>query len=268
MSALTSQQLWQRLREHALVEGDMPPPGGSSSPWFVRAMLGIAGWIGALFLLGFVGIGFAFVMKSAAAAMIVGGLSCVAAWVIFRIARDNDFGTQFGLAVSLAGQGMFIVGLFEAFGSDWSAVCLSAFVFLAMLAVVIPNFLHRVLTSWGAALALWLAATRPGLHALVPVLAASGCAVIWLDELRIMRQPASALLWRPIAYGLVLGVLQIDAFNLVGHEFWRMAGRDSSFWLQLHAPWLGTALLAVVFLWVVVRLLKGQEIALGSGAGV
>ncbi|CAN5366128.1 hypothetical protein BH11PSE11_BH11PSE11_38150 [soil metagenome] len=268
MNTLTSQQLWQRLRESALVEGTMPPPEANATPWFVRTMLGIAGWIGALFLLGFVGLGFAFVMKSALAAMIVGGICCVAAWVIFNLARDNDFGIQFGLAVSLAGQAMVIFGLFDAFGSERTVAWFGVSIFLALLAVVVPNFLHRVLTSWGAVCALWFASSRLGIHVLVPALAAAGCAMIWLHELRVLQQSAQAAIWRPIGHGLVLGMLQIDAFNLLGHEFWPISGRDASAWLQLHAPWIGTALLALVLIWVVTRLLDRQQIALGCGAGV
>jgi hypothetical protein len=105
MNTITTPQMWQHLRNHGLVDGDMPESSGSASPWYVRVMLGVAGWIGALFLLGFVGAAFAFVMKSMAAAMILGVLCCAVAFSIFRIARENDFASQFGLALSLTGQG-------------------------------------------------------------------------------------------------------------------------------------------------------------------
>ena len=61
MSATPRDALWAQLRDGGLVEGDLPEVGDARAPWFVRVMLGIAGWIGALFLLGFVGAGFAFV---------------------------------------------------------------------------------------------------------------------------------------------------------------------------------------------------------------
>ena len=51
----SAQQLWQQLQQQGLVTGDMPPLSNVNSPWYVRVMLGVAGWIGALFLLGFVG---------------------------------------------------------------------------------------------------------------------------------------------------------------------------------------------------------------------
>ena len=55
---MSREDVWRRLREASLVEGDMPPASEQHTPWFVRVMLGAAGWIGALFLFGFVGVAF------------------------------------------------------------------------------------------------------------------------------------------------------------------------------------------------------------------
>jgi len=79
MSAAEVQALWLRLREAGLVEGEAPPPGAAPTPWFVRAMLGVAGWIGAVFLLLFVGLAFESVVDSAAASFVVGLAACAAA---------------------------------------------------------------------------------------------------------------------------------------------------------------------------------------------
>ena len=57
-AAVTAAALWARLSADGLVEGEMPEPGRPASPWYVRTMLGIAGWIGALFLLAFLGAAF------------------------------------------------------------------------------------------------------------------------------------------------------------------------------------------------------------------
>ena len=45
MSAAHRKELWARLAEAGMVEGDEPPVRVPGSPWFVRVMLGIAaGW--------------------------------------------------------------------------------------------------------------------------------------------------------------------------------------------------------------------------------
>lgn len=261
---ITREELWQRLQQQALVDGEVPALPTSSSPWYVRVMLGIAGWIGALFLLGFVGVGFTFVMKSAAASMMVGALCCGGAYAIFRAARENDFATQFGLAVSLAGQGVFLIGLFNAFKGEAASVYLLIFVFEATLALLLPNFIHRVLTSAGAAIALSLACNRLGLPGVATGLVAAGLALVWLDQ---RRWAASGRLWRPIGYGLALALLQIEAFDRYG---WRdiFSVTGASGWLATHGLWIASALTAAIFVWTVLCLLRSQQIVPASRAGM
>jgi uncharacterized membrane protein len=267
MNQPNSRQLWQSLQDRGLVEGDMPPAMGSSPPWYVRMMLGAAGWIGALFLIGFVVIAFREVMNGPAASMAVGASGCVAAFGIFRLARENDFGTQFGLAVSFAGQTLFAVGLYKTFEHDTLAAHFMMFAFLTALAAIVPNFIHRVLATWAAMFVFSLFLGGASLHVLAAGIAGAGCAVIWLNEL---RWPASATLWRPIGYGLVLALLQVDAMNLFGHGLWRelFGHKSDAGWLQLHAQLIGTSLVAVIFAWVVTRLLARERLPLTSGAGI
>ena len=113
MNTIARDELWRRLSEAGLVSGDLPVAAGSHSPWPVRVMLGIAGWIGALFLLGFAGAAFAAIFRSAEAALPAGAVCCIAAFAIFRAMPGNDFVDQFGFAISLAGQALLLVGLFK-----------------------------------------------------------------------------------------------------------------------------------------------------------
>src|SRR5699024_1770628 len=99
-----------------LVIGERPEPEPAGSPWFVRLMLGIAGWIGALFLLGFVGATLNFILDDGPSAMVAGVACCGAAYAMFRGLDGNDAAEQFALALSLAGQGLIIAGLGETFG--------------------------------------------------------------------------------------------------------------------------------------------------------
>jgi len=82
------EETWERLRSAGLVDGEAPAPEKTDSPWYVRAMLGVAGWIGALFLLGFVGAGLAFVFRDDGAALIAGLLCCAAALAVLWL---NEF---------------------------------------------------------------------------------------------------------------------------------------------------------------------------------
>jgi hypothetical protein len=264
MSEMKRDALWARLREGALVEGEMPAPGEARSPWFVRAMLGIAGWIGALFLLGFVGAAFAFVMKSSIAAFLFGAGTCAAAVMIFRGSPGNDFVGQFGLAVSLAGQAMLVYGAGQWFERSVAGIALYVALQQALLFVLVPNFVHRVWAAWSGVLAAAYAMLDAGLFALTP--AATTAAFIWL-ALREFALARHGGIVRAGIYGIAIAaalaaVLHGDLFTnaLLGHV---RGGRG----LGEAGVWLGRiASIAVLFL-AVLMLLKREGLALASGQG-
>ena len=253
--------LWDRLSADGLVEGEMPEPERSASPWFVRVMLGIAGWIGALFLIAFIGSGFAFIMKDAAFAAIVGAACCAGAFALFRVADGNDFGEQFGLAVSLVGQVLIAIGLADVLRMEDPAFYLVLAAVEAGLALAVPNFLHRVLATGGAAVALALAVNQLALHGLAAPLLCAGLAWVWLEP---KRWAAGGRVWRPIGYGLVLALLLVETFRLFGAEQWFGGRAEAPGWFALHGPLLGRGLTAAVLVWVAATLTLREET---QGAG-
>ncbi|QAU33561.1 DUF4401 domain-containing protein [Janthinobacterium sp. 17J80-10] len=270
MTFLSAEILWRRLQERALVEGDMPLPAHADSPWYVRAMLGIAGWIGALFLLGFVGAGFYFVMDNAAAAVTLAALCCGAAYAIFRMAPDKDVATQFALAVSMAGQGLFMIGMNEAFGTAAASAWLACAAFELALALLLPNFVHRVVASAAAAIALALALNRLELGMLVPALLGAGMAMAWLEP---RRWAGRGTLWRPLGYGWVLAVLVVELIERFG---WFRVFRHSydavwwavPQWLLAWSGWIAAVLVGIVLVGAVAHLLRDTGVSLVSGSGL
>jgi hypothetical protein len=264
MSAASRQDLWQQLCDNGLAQGELPAQETGGSPWYVRVMLGFAGWLGALFLLGFMGLGFHSLFNSAPGALTAGVVFCAAAYGLYRIDIDNDFVDQFGLAIGMAGQAMVMIGLFNAFNTNAPTAFLLLFVFEAALSAVIPNFLHRVITTWAALLALSFGLQRLGVYGVAPALAAAGFAMVWLSEQRW----TAAAPWRPIGYGLALALVQIDAALLwnVGMLF-RLTG-DAPAGLALYAPQIGAALTGAVFLACAWRLLEREKITLDQRSGM
>lgn len=254
-------RLWQELRDAQLVSATSPPASSASAPWFVRVILGIAGWIGALFLLGFVGAAFAIVLKSAAASLLVGVLCCVGAYFIFRAAAENIFVGQFGLALGLAGQALFIFGLYEQFQHATLTFYLLVLLFETVLTLLLPNFIHRLLTSWGALAALALALAQLELGSLLPGVIAAAFAVLWLGEL---RWAAHGAILRPLGYSLTLILLQLQSLLLPHRGDWLL--REFTPHLN-RVPWLGKALCAATLLAVAIKLLCDEGIALTSRAG-
>lgn len=248
---MSAQQLWERLAAEGLVEGERPEPGPAQSPWYVRVMLGIAGWIGALFLLGFVGTALFVVMQEARASLVAGIVCCSGAFALYRALRGQDFADQFALALSLAGQVLLVVGLADLLAPSDPPFYFAIAAMQAALALAIPNFLHRVLTAAGAAVALALAVVQLSLHGLAAPLLCAGIVWVWLEPGRWAR---SGALWRPIGYGLVLALLLVETFRMLGAADWFGLGPDGPSWMQVHGPLVGRGLTAALLVLVAIAL--------------
>src|SRR4051812_19136686 len=190
MNGADATSLWAQLRQAGLVEGDAPAQTPSLTPWYIRTMLGIAGWVGAMFLLGFVGAAFSIVMKSAASGLVVGALLCAAATIMFRGRPNGDFVCQFALAVSIAGQSLMCVGLGQLLRSETGLIAILFAVFEIALFLIIPNFLHRVLATAGAAGGLIVALTVWGFYPYTQALVFAAFSWAWLNEFRFPARSA------------------------------------------------------------------------------
>ena len=254
---MTAAALWDRLLADGLVEGEMPEPDAQASPWYVRLMLGIAGWIGALFLLGFAGVAFSILLESPGSALVVGALCCGGAFALFRQSGGNDAADQFGLAVSLAGQGLMISGLAGLFDNGGVPLYLAVALMEAALAVLVPNFLHRLLATCGAAVAVALAVNDAQLHGFTAPILCLGLALVWLDP-RVWA--AGGRLWRPVGYGLVLALLLVETFRLFGAGLLFEPASVLSPWMAVYGPLIGRGLTAAVLLWVAVALIRREGV--------
>ena len=264
MTAMTRAMLWQHLTEAGLVQGDVPASGEARSPWYVRAMLGVAAWIGALFLFGFVGVTFRFVIESAIGALTAGAILCGAAWLVFTSMRDNDFTGQLGLAASLAGQVLFLYGLFRLLKTERAEVYLLMFAFEAALVAFLPNFLHRVWSTLAAVAALAFALGSLGLPSLGTGVIATCFAVVWLHACR-WAKPASVR--EPVGTGVALALAWCDVNLLWREAMWPWVVRGDQV-LPRYATHLGTLLTAGVFVYTVVRLLHREDVGFGSRVGI
>ena len=256
MSDLSLEQLWARLAEKNLVTGEMTPLPDQHSPWFVRVMLGFAGWIGALFLLGFVGASLSFVLRSAAAALVAGALVCAGAAIIFRVSQGKDFVVQFGLATSFAGQALFIFGLMETFhwqdGMSYAVVA----IFEAVLAAVVVNEIHRAATAFAAVVSLSLALSWYGVPHLAPALVTAAAAVVWLHEFPWAGQGS---VFRPIGYSLVLAALYCNGVLLMhGYSQLLRHGGVHNPLLARFSYWTGILVIGAVLLYTVFQLAKRE----------
>jgi len=272
--AMGPSRIWQQLRAEGWVETDQAPallPGEAPPPWYVRLMLGICGWLGGLFLLLFFGFFLIEQLGDGDSALLVVGLILVGlACVIYRRIGRHDLGQQFALALSLAGQGMLGFWLFATYGATvaWPMFCIALFQLL--LVALMPNFLHRLISTFFSLLALhvgclmWL-----GPSPVLPICTGL-VALFWLDESQWQIRLREAFL--PIAAGLTLALVCL-AFTSIwlpyslliqvgnGHRYDGFG--DSLYrWLYLLDP----IVVGLIFLMLVAQLAGKLSLALRGAA--
>lgn len=254
--------LWARFAQVGLVRGDVPLVADSvATPWFVRVMLGVAGWIGALFLLAFFGFAFELLRDSAPAQLVVGAVVCAIAAFMFRAQPRNEFLAQFAFAISLAGQGLVLVGFTSAIKSNPAAVAVSMALVQTALFFLVANFLHRIWCAWTAALAVAFALASWHLPLYAAPLLTALFAGVWLSGGPQRAQVGAR--WRAGGYGLALALVQTILFLDAGVLRWLFfrGGQD-----VYGYAWIAGVLMAVVW-FVSILLLLRREQAVSSHNG-
>ncbi len=264
MSSPGREALWEQLRGAGLVEGAFPDRAAAGSPWFVRVMLGCAGWFGAVFLLGAVGVGLQGVFGVTSALLVLGAIACTVATVIFRGAPRSAFLAQFAFAVSLAGQALLLFGWVKLFERTASGVAFAFALQQALLFVLMPNPLHRVWTAWSGAHAVTIVLAELGWHPFAPAVVTAGCLAVWLHEL---AQPRRGGLLRAGGYGLALAAVQVAVQYGGKWDHWLARNDGQSVPVGELVTWAGALAGAAVLLWLVLTLLRRAGVPPASGPG-
>ena len=263
MSAPTRAETWSRIVAAGIVTGEMPPHR-PRVPWYVRLLQGVTGWLGALFLLAFLGKTFSFLFTDAVGAFLVGAAACVGAAIAFRRYPESDFAGQLGFAVSLAGQSLLGYGLWQLLGGHFGLLAAAMVTVEIGLFILVPNYVHRVWNAWAAAFFAWHALLQIGFGALGPGLLTAAFAWMWLEEPELAHYGERA---HAAAWGLALATLQFpicgrrvcDLFVLLGWP----AGDSLGVWVE----WAGSMLLVAVLVAVVWRLLRREGHSLSTRPG-
>lgn len=255
---------WQQLLQAGLVTGDAPQSNELESPWYVNVILALSGWFAAFFFLGF--LSFMLVaIKGPIIYFILGSVAIVISYVLLNQNKRNVFVEHVALALSLAGQLLVGWALFDIFKElDNPIVWLLLAAFLTTLSILMPSFLHGVMSSLFAGLSFAIGLS----FAHVPYLAASILTAllvwIWLFEFHetSLFKRNNVKRKNAMGYGLVLAVVIVKGFDLFGLDF-RKAWADPETKLLLQ-PWVGELLLGFVSLYLVWKLLQRLGYALHS----
>ncbi|MBL8512232.1 MAG: DUF4401 domain-containing protein, partial [Betaproteobacteria bacterium] len=135
-----------------------PPPTHPTAevrtPWYLRVMLGFIGILGGCFILGFFGAVLSNLYRNTPSQLILSALLFALASAIYRRWRHSDLADQFALVMSITGQILIAI----AFGNLWQSEPALGSLLLALLQIgliiLMPNALHRLLSTLVALLAL------------------------------------------------------------------------------------------------------------------
>ena len=266
MSSADPASLWEQLRRAALVEGAAPVETPIDTPWYIRTMLGVAGWIGAIFLLAFVGAAFSVVMKSAASAVFVGALLCAGAVALYRFRPKGDFINQFAFAVSLAGQALVCIGLGQLLSSQIAVIALPIVVLEVALFLLIPTLLHRVWSVMIGAGALVVALGDLGFYPYTEAMVLAAFSWAWLHEFRFAGRGAAI---RAFGNGLALLLIaELITRNSTGLWHWVRGSRGGIASIGGEfAFWIDAALIGAVAIWVAWHMMGRYGVTLAEGKG-
>ncbi len=250
---------WHQLSQAGLVSGEAPEADELESPWYVNVILAFSGWFSSFFFLGFLGLAVEIFEKPVVAA-IVGGIIIAGSYVLLNTPKRNVFLEHLALAFSLAGQLLIAWTIFEGFGKAEIAMLwftIAAFQFA--LSMIMPNFIHGVMSSLFAALCLSVGLSFAGVSYLATSLMMAAAVLIWLHE---FNHPQYINKKRASGYGLILASIVVKGFFIFGLDLRNWGGDVESSILVM--PWVGELLLGVVTLYLVWKILQRLELSMTS----
>jgi uncharacterized membrane protein len=190
---------------------------GQASPWFVRGLVALSAWIAAILFLSFV-FGTRLISTSGGS-VALGIVILVLAVVIRRAGARSPFLAQLGLALSMAGQALFIGGVGEKLHGEAGA--LAAVGVSIALIIAYPDRTHRFLSTViavaGAAFFMHEIHFSYGAQLLIAVLAAGG-GHLWFHESRLLSGSLEPVT-RPVAYGVIAGLFLLLIPSVLPREF-------------------------------------------------
>jgi hypothetical protein len=155
---VTADALADALIQRGVIDrGSAPlPPEGSGRPWFVSALLCVAGWLAGVFVLVFIAT--LFEPSGASSYAVFAIVLLLAAFGLYAADRQNAFFDQLALALSIAGQIAATAAIAESTKS--AALTAGALAVLqCLLVLLMPNRLARSIAAFFACIA-WALAVR------------------------------------------------------------------------------------------------------------
>ena len=194
-----------------------------SGPWYTRVLMGFMGWLGGLFVLGFLGALIAAFFTNSALMMIIAILLFAGSFAMYRAMPTNDFATQFALAASICAQAVATIAYGKFVGQSIDTYSVAWFVAVMQIALVfvMPNVLHRLLSTMFAAVALFIAAQKGLLVPALDAVLAVALVLLVRAESTLVAMGRRQLV-EPVINGLAIALLLRGAGHVtfLGESAW------------------------------------------------
>ncbi|WP_153108721.1 DUF4401 domain-containing protein [Propionivibrio limicola] len=211
------ERVLEQLRAEGYLQGDTgdvfaeADAGHDLSPW-VLALQMAGGWLSALFLLLFLGVGAAPLIDSAEAWFVVGVLIIGATGALMgrkEVMAGSPVWRQFLLVASLAGHGALLVGTMETSSHERGIALAMVALFESFMLLWVRWMPHRIVSALmfgGCLLVSFNKLLAPEFAAFWPPLYWAAVSALWLSESRWQASFQSEALYA-LATGLMLVVL-------------------------------------------------------------
>lgn len=240
--------------EKALPSALAPAADSEGSPWYVKAMVGVAAWIAAMLL----GVFFSLLGVIDTGEQLIGWgvVLIIGAVSLKRWQQQSIFWGQLAFAVVLAGQGLLLVGV-GVLSENGTTVALAAIGLEVVLLLLYPDALHRMvslLAIVGASAFLIYDQGWPQLLHLLLFVITIGTVATWQGEFRLITSRFHAYR-TPLGYGFALALFALCSLAL------------TDWYGEIHW-WIATALLAAVLLYLGYQVLQDLALSLSSRAAL
>lgn len=245
---------------------------GADTPWYLQLFLGVSGLLSGLLLIGFFVLLLSSALRDSSTQFIVGTLLIAAGFALLLASRRHGttFLTSLAFASSIAGQGFFIAAL-TGLGLTAPAIVGSILLMQIVLALLMPNFLHRLLNSFVALGCLVYLLSYYHAPEVTAGLLALITAALGLHRYAMLAGVSSQ--WRPFVAELSRAVTYASAFMLLVISVYVIAAEytpdiiDYGTSFSYHYP-LAQGLLVLASLYATYLILARYRIKLASSAGL
>ena len=242
------------------------------TPWYLQIFLGVSGLLSGLLLIGFFVLLLSSALRDTPTQFIVGTLLIATGFALLLASRrrGNTFLTSLAFASSIAGQGFFVAALL---GLELTEPAIVGMILLmqAVLTLLMPNFLHRLLNSFvtlGCLVYLLSYYHAPEVTAslLALITAALGLhRYAMLSGVSRKWRPFITELSRAVSYASAFMLLIISVYVIAAEYVPDIIERGTSF--SYHYP-LAQGLLVLASLYAAYLILARYRIKLTSSAGL